>query len=58
MYGTYFKIMNKIYFNLHNAYFQDLLLILGLYETSRKWGLGKLTLNSLLIIAAWYKVWV
>jgi hypothetical protein len=36
MYGTYFQIMNKIYFNVRNAYLQDLLLILGLHETSRK----------------------
>ena len=52
MYDTYLKIMNKLYFNLCNTYLQGLLLILDLHETSRKWGLGKLSFNNLLIVAA------
>jgi hypothetical protein len=55
MYGTYLKIMNKLYFNLCNTYLQGLLLILGLHETGRKWGLGKLTL---LIVDARSNLWV
>jgi hypothetical protein len=58
MYGTYVKIMNKLYFNFCNTYLQGLLLILCLRETGRKWGLGKLTLSTLFIVAARSKLWV
>lgn len=58
MYSMYFKIINNLCFNLCNTYLQGFLLILDLHETGRKWGLGKLTLNSLLIVAARAKVWV
>ena len=58
MYVTYFKIMNKLCLNLCSTYLQGLLLILGLHETGRKWGLGKLTLNNLLIVAAQSNLWI